>query len=121
MQSVYNCIPQRNHISRVTYSFAGILYLQIYATRTCMKWNEMIWYGIWYMVWYDMTYLLTVTGLKPGASIIIIIITAIINIILLPQTNQVSRYTLIFAAILWLHIWYNYYYYYYYYYYHHYY
>jgi hypothetical protein len=35
MQSVYNCIPQRNHISRVTFSFAGILCLQIYAT--CMK------------------------------------------------------------------------------------
>jgi hypothetical protein len=32
MQSIYNYIPQRNHISRVTYSIAGILYLQIYVT-----------------------------------------------------------------------------------------
>jgi hypothetical protein len=28
MQSVHNGIPERNYISRVTYSFAGILYLQ---------------------------------------------------------------------------------------------
>jgi hypothetical protein len=34
MQSIYNYIPQRTHFYRVTYSFAGILYLKIYAT--CM-------------------------------------------------------------------------------------
>ena len=29
MQSIYNYIPQRKHISSVTYSFAGVIYLQI--------------------------------------------------------------------------------------------
>jgi len=33
MHSIYNYIPQRNHISRVTYRIEVILYLHIYATR----------------------------------------------------------------------------------------
>jgi hypothetical protein len=32
MQNIYNYIPQRKHISRVTYNFAGILYLKINAS-----------------------------------------------------------------------------------------
>jgi hypothetical protein len=53
MHSIYNYIPERNHISSVKCSFAVILYLQIYTT------------------W--------------------MIIITIINIILLPQTNHVSK------------------------------
>ena len=32
MNGIYNYIPQRKYISRVTYSFAGVLYLQINAS-----------------------------------------------------------------------------------------